>query len=81
VQYNFLSPTGATGTGAGGGSGPAGQFVGPRGPAGPIANTSFIPPIFDPQVYGALYWLPNYGNTGIFISNGVPQGVAKAGGL
>jgi hypothetical protein len=46
-----------------------------------VANTTFIPPIFDPQVNGALYWLPNFGNTGIFISNGVPQGVAKAGGL
>jgi hypothetical protein len=41
----------------------------------------FYPPTFDPQVYGALYWLPSYGNTGIFVSNGVPMGIAKAGGL
>jgi len=89
VQYNWLSPTGATGTGAGG-AGPVG-FGGPRGPMGPPAgnytgsssqvSNVFYPPTFDPGVYGALYWLPSYGNTGIFVSNGVPMGIAKAGGL
>jgi hypothetical protein len=55
---------------------------GPRGPVGPpvgnytgsagLVSNVFYPPIYDPGIPGALYWLPAYGNTGIFISNGIP---------
>jgi hypothetical protein len=58
-----------------------GQSVASPVGAASAGSNVFYPPTFDPQVYGALYWLPSYGNTGIFVSNGVPMGIAKAGGL
>jgi hypothetical protein len=55
----------------------------PAGNAGSsvtVATNVFYPPTVDPAIAGALYWLPAFGNTGIFISNGIPGGIAKGSG-
>ena len=44
---------------------------GPQGPAGPVANTVFFPPIVDPQIPGAVWWNPALGNTGLQVSPGI----------
>ena len=82
LYYN--QPTGA-GTGQTmSGTAPTGSFPyqlasyqtyilqgGPQGPAGPIANTVFFPPIVDPQIAGAVWWNPALGNTGLQVSPGI----------
>ena len=57
-------------------SGPRTNQGGPQGPAGPIANTVFFPPQFDPKIPGAVFWNPALGNTGLFVSPGIPGGSA-----
>jgi hypothetical protein len=35
-----------------------------------VHNTIFTPPTVDPQIPGAVWWNPLYGNTGLFVSPG-----------
>jgi hypothetical protein len=69
LQYFNQPPTGATGAGI---TSTSPYFLqgGPRGVAGPIANTVFFPPIVDPGIPGAIWWNVALGNTGLSRSPG-----------
>jgi hypothetical protein len=83
-SFNFFGPSGTPGgTGNYGGASGSGLIAGytgsylvqggPQGPAGPANNTTLILNIgFRWHIPGAMYCLPGYGPTGIFLDEGFP---------